>query len=253
MIGIRGRLFRAMGRLGHFAADLLFPPRCVRCAVDLAAPSSILLCTDCVECLTTGGEANCRGCGAWQPASRGDVASCGECRSAKLAFDAVVPLGPYRSALREAILEMKRPPGEPLSFAIARLLAFRKGEQIRGFEPDGLVPVPMYWGRRMWRGTNSAELLASEIGRILDIPVISGLLRRMRNTIPQKDLSSKERFHNVRGAFRVGRGYGLRDARIVVVDDILTTGATCSEVAKTLKKAGAASVAVVVAGRAVHD
>lgn len=200
-----------------------------------------------------GGGASCRRCGAWQPASRGDVASCGECRSARFDFDTVMPLGPYRGALREAVLEMKRPPGEPLSAAVGQLLAARKGDHIRELEPDGLIPVPMFWGRRMWRGTNSAELLAAEIGRILKIPVVSGLLVRMRNTRPQKDLSSGQRFRNVRGAFRVGRGYGLRDARIVVVDDILTTGATCSEVAKTLKKAGAASVAIVVAGRAEQE
>ena len=105
----------------------------------------------------------------------------------------------------------------------------------------------------MWRGTNSAELLATEIGRILNIPVVPGLVVRTRNTIPQKDLSSRQRFQNVRGAFRIGKGYGLGEARIVVVDDVLTTGATCGEVAKTLKKAGAAGVGVVVAGRAGQD
>lgn len=253
MIDIRGRFSRALGRLGRSAADLAFPPRCVRCGVDLAAPCSILLCTDCAECLTAGGEASCRRCGSWQPASRGDVVSCGECQTARFDFDAVMPLGPYRGGLREAILEMKRPRGEPLSAAVGRLLALRRGDQIRSFEPDGLVPVPMFWGRRMWRGTNSAELLARETGRVLKTPVFLGLVVRTRNTFPQKDLSSRERLQNVRGAFGIGKGYGLRDARIVVVDDILTTGATCSEVAKTLKKAGAGSVAVVVAGRAGHE
>lgn len=250
VISIRDRLSRAVGRLTRSAVDVLFPPRCVRCTVDLAASFPILLCTDCAERLTASGEASCRRCGAWRAASRGDAASCGECQSARLEFDAVMPLGPYRGALREAILTMKRPRGEPLSAAVAGLMAARRGEQIRAFEPDGVVPVPMFWRRRMWRGTNSAELLATEIGRILDVPVVPGLVARTRNTFPQKDLSSRQRFQNVRGAFRVGKGYGLRDARIVVVDDVLTTGATCNEVAKTLKKAGAASVAVVVAGRA---
>jgi len=74
-------------------------------------------------------------------------------------------------------------------------------------------------------------------------------LRRKRNTLPQKDLSTKDRFRNVRGAFRLVGGYCIEDARVLVVDDILTTGATCSEVAKTLKKAGAAAVSVMVVGR----
>ncbi|MDD4266780.1 MAG: ComF family protein [Pirellulaceae bacterium] len=253
MIRIGDRLSRAVRRLARSAADVLFPPRCVRCAVDLAASWPILLCTECAEQLTASGEASCRRCGAWRAASRGDASSCGECQSARLEFDAVMSLGPYRGALREAILEMKRPQGEPLSAAVAGLLAARRGEQIRSFEPDGIVPVPMFWRRRMWRGTNSAELLATEIGRILNIPVVPGLVVRTRNTIPQKDLSSRQRFQNVRGAFRIGKGYGLGEARIVVVDDVLTTGATCGEVAKTLKKAGAAGVAVVVAGRAGQD
>jgi predicted amidophosphoribosyltransferase len=145
---------------------------------------------------------------------------------------------------------MKHAAGESLSAAVGQLLAARRGGLVNAFDADFALPVPMYWGRRIWRGVNSAEVLAEELGRVIQIPVLSGAIVRSRNTFPQKDLGTSERFRNVRGAFALSRGYGLGDARVLVVDDILTTGATCSEVAKTLKKGGVKAVAAVVVGRA---
>jgi predicted amidophosphoribosyltransferase len=100
-------------------------------------------------------------------------------------------------------------------------------------------------------GVNSPELLAECLGKKLGIPVVR-TLRRRRYTRPQKDVLPHERFRNVRGAFglRLWHGKRLKDARVLLVDDILTTGATCSEAAKLLKQAGAAVVAVAVVARA---
>jgi predicted amidophosphoribosyltransferase len=107
----------------------------------------------------------------------------------------------------------------------------------------------MFWTRRLRRGTNSPEALAQTLGRQLGVPV-RGLLRRRRNTLPQAPLPPRERFRNVRGAFALRKSGALDGIRILVVDDILTTGATCSEAAGVLKAAGAAWVGVVVVARA---
>jgi predicted amidophosphoribosyltransferase len=90
------------------------------------------------------------------------------------------------------------------------------------------------------------------LGRRLRVPVAERLLVRTRNTLPQKDLKPPDRFRNVRGAFRVRRRQAarLRDSRILLVDDILTTGATCSEAAAVLKRSGAMAVAAAVLARA---
>jgi predicted amidophosphoribosyltransferase len=117
-------------------------------------------------------------------------------------------------------------------------------------DPDLVAAVPMHWRRRLLRGTNSPEVLARHLARHLRIPLAVRMLVRGRNTLPQADLTPGERFQNVLGAFRLGAGYDLRGARVVLVDDILTTGATCSEAAKVFKRAGAAMVVAVVAARA---
>ena len=146
---------------------------------------------------------------------------------------------------------MKRPAGEQLTLAVGRLLAERRGAQLAQLRPDLIVPVPMHWWRRLVRGFNSAELLAQCLGRHLNAPVAHVLVRR-RHTQPQKDLLPRERFANVRDAFQVRERARRhwRGSHVLLVDDILTTGATCSEAARVLKLAGAATVAVAVVARA---
>lgn len=148
---------------------------------------------------------------------------------------------------------MKRAAGEPLSVAMGDLLATRRRGVLAAVEADLVVPIPMYWGRRLLRGTNSPEILARRLSRRLGIPWEPRLLVRRRNTLLQPDLSPRERFRNIQGAFRVDKGYDLGGVRVLVVDDVLTTGATCSEAAKSLKQAGAAYVAVAVLARADRD
>jgi len=112
--------------------------------------------------------------------------------------------------------------------------------------------VPMHWRRRWQHGTNSAALLAEQLARRLRVPLAVGLLRRDRNTLPQFSLPPSERPANVRSAFSVRPSYHLDRACVLVVDDILTTGATCSEASRVLRRAGATHVAVAVVGRTVH-
>jgi ComF family protein len=148
---------------------------------------------------------------------------------------------------------MKHGAGEPLSAAMGDLLVAKRRGMLAAVEADVVVHIPMYWGRRLVRGTNSPEILARRLARRLGIPWESRLLVRRRNTLVQPDLPPRERFRNIQGAFRVDKGYDLGGARVLLVDDVLTTGATCSEAAKWLKQAGAAHVAVAVLARADRD
>lgn len=249
MVGLACRSWRILNRLKQVGTDLLLPPRCARCDVDLSEFDRVALCAACQADLSSD-DAFCPRCGQFGLGHGGHGTSCARCREAKLRFDSVIPLGPYRGTLRETILAMKRPSGECLSTGIAQLLLVRREHLLRGFDADCIVPTPMYWGRRVWRGVNSAQVLSEELSRHLRVPVLEGGLIRNRNTLPQKDLGHAERFRNVRGAFSLRRGYGLGGARVIVVDDIMTTGATCNEVAKVLKKGGVNAVCAVVVGRA---
>jgi len=108
----------------------------------------------------------------------------------------------------------------------------------------------MFWVRKLGRGINSPEILAEMVAQAAHAPVRGRVLVRKRNTIRQMELPPPERFRNLRDAFRLRLGYDLQGARVLLVDDVLTTGATSSAAAETLKRAGVGFVAVAVLARA---
>jgi len=109
--------------------------------------------------------------------------------------------------------------------------------------------------RRRWAGSTAIaeDILARSIARHLSVPLVQGMLVRRRNTLPQRSLRPRERFSNARHAFGIRAGYDLDGSRVVLVDDILTTGATASEIAGLMKRAGASMVAVAVLARGTGD
>ncbi len=145
---------------------------------------------------------------------------------------------------------MKHRQGETLAAALAELLVRRRRADLEAFRPDLVAPVPMHWWRRLGRGFNSPDVLAQGLARALGVPLGRGLLIRRRNTVPQMRLAPKMRFQNLRGALRLRADNAIAGRRVLLIDDILTTGATCSEAARILKQAGAAWVGVAVLARA---
>ncbi len=236
------------------ATDLLYPPHCVYCYDEIESDSEgMFLCGKCAALLAPGDWQACRCCGAglpeFAPADR-----CVHCRGRRFWFDTVVALGPYREELRDAVLRAKYPKGQPLAMVMGRLHGQQRGDRIRAASPDLVVPVPMHWRRYLARRVHGVELVAETMARWLRLPVESRALRRCRDTHLQRNLSPGERFRNVRGAFRMRGGYDLSGARVLLVDDVLTTGATASEAAKVLKRDGAAaSVTVAVLARATGE
>jgi ComF family protein len=237
------------------AVNLLFPPRCALCDADLGdSEDELLLCQGCQEEMAPHDWSTCPRCGAhWGTPARPET-QCPACRGTRFSFDAVVPLGSYGGVLREAVLKMKRASGEPLSGAAGELLLRRRGGRIASLGPDMVIPIPMHWQRRWVRRTNSPDLLADRLAKSLCIPLLDRALRRCRNTLPQKDLPPRDRFENVRDAFRVAARSDLRGAGVLLVDDVLTTGATCNEAARLLKNTcGAKMVFVAILARAEGD
>jgi ComF family protein len=163
---------------------------------------------------------------------------CALCRLGLNGFDEVYSFGAYEGVLRklihifkfEGVRTLQRPLGALLAQALPRESGF-----------DAIVPMPLHWRRRWQRGFNQSELLAREIGRRWNVPV-RGLVRRKRATVPQAGLTSAQRRKNVQGAFKAGRGAPLKGMRILLIDDVLTTGATASACARALKRAGAGRV-----------
>lgn len=111
------------------------------------------------------------------------------------------------------------------------------GREILSWKPDALVPVPLHPAREKKRGYNQAALLAAELGKQLDIPVLTGFVERTRNTRPQKELEGTKRQNNLKKAFKIVQN-DVKLNTIVIIDDIYTTGSTIDAVAQACREAG---------------
>lgn len=229
-----GELVRAAGRA---TVSLLFPPRCFACGVPLAEPHP--LCSECEGDLEVFGEGVCAVCGA--PVAEG-VDICRGCAVEPRPFAWARAVGPHRGVLRALVLGLKYE-GER---ALARFLAGLMVSLLPG--GDLIAFVPQDPGRRgPW---HAAELLARELSRASGIRC-EDLLVKVRSTPPQVSLDYEERRQNLKGAFASRRrGEG---ERVVLVDDVYTTGSTASECAAALVSAGFGEVVVLTASRTLRD
>ena len=231
-------------------ANLVFPPQCALCSIELEEPpAGPLLCADCVRRLAPT-VPRCPTCALPAPNLPSPDGRCPSCRQVKPAFDQSRVLGTYQDDLRRAVLKIKHVWFEPLAVALGRLLAERISQLPLPATADLVVPVPMHWAGRLWRGTSAAWTLAERLSAELSIPLARGLVRCTRWTARQSSLPASERRKNVRGAYAVSASRDVRGATILVVDDVITTAATCDEVARVLKRAGAQRVFAAAAARA---
>lgn len=171
---------------------------------------------------------------------------CGLCRAGLNQFDSAYAYSSYDGAMRELIHLFKYDRVRPLATVLGGFLSAALPREERF---DMLVPMPLHWVRRWRRGFNQSYLLARDLARRTGIPVANAL-RRRRSTASQASLSRAARRRNVRGAFELRRGVDARGLRVLLLDDVLTTGATANACAAVLKRAGASSVAVLTLARA---
>ena len=244
-MGWFGRLRAAAAGWAGAGLDVILPPRCAMCGGDLppfaARADAALACAACAASLTRDGD-RCAACGA--PAAAG---GCTACRGRGRRWREIVVLGSYADELRSAVLRAKRPAGAAVAATLATLLVRRHRDTFAGWRPDVVVPVPMHWMRRAGRGTNAADEIARGLARGLGVPC-RRLLRRRRATAMQNTLPVADRRGNVRDAFRArGRLAGLR---ILLVDDVTTTGSTLEACAEAAVSAGAAAVYAAAIARA---
>ncbi|HEY2155278.1 MAG TPA: ComF family protein [Isosphaeraceae bacterium] len=243
---------RALGRLtgiaGEALADLIAPLACPICGAETRGSP---LCDACrAELLDASSSPTCPRCGLllgpWARLDKG----CSSCRGKPLGFDAALALAPYQGPLRDLCLRLKDRRGAWLARWLAELVVeARRGplEAELARDPRSLVvPVPLHWLRRLERGYNQAEALADALARRLGLGS-SRPLRRIKRTKLLAGIGRTERAEQLRGAFR---SRPLDGRTVLLVDDILTTGATCGSAARALKKAGAARVVAVVVARA---
>ena len=158
-------------------------------------------------------------------------------------------LGAYRGSLQQIVLRMKHAIHEPLATVMGQLLGDRVRSRCSDQRIDAVVPVPMHWWRRLRRGTPAAELLAEGVADQTGWRLARDLIVCRRATRKQGTLSPADRLENVADAFGVRSRYDVQHARVLLVDDVMTTGATLNAVAQALLRGGASEVHVAVLAR----
>jgi ComF family protein len=237
------------------ALDLVYPARCPVCSAALGPGRRDPLCGACWGSFIRIVPPYCGCCGlprfTLAPGGHredSDRGRCAACAAHPPPFDYARTAALYTGGLRDALHDLKFARRRALARPLGDLLAEQCAADVPP-DADALVPVPLAPGREAERGFNQARLLADRLAASLARPVRAGWLTRIRGTGPQTDLTAAQRVENVRGAFRAKAA--VAGHHLVVVDDILTTGATVAECARALRAAGARAVGVLAVARAV--
>jgi ComF family protein len=228
----------------RFALDAVLPPRCLSCG-EIVVEAGVL-CAACWRGVAFIAAPFCERCGLPFPHEAAGI--CAACAAAPPHYDRARAVFRYDTASRELVIAFKH--ADKTHAAPAYGAWMRRAGAALLEEADLLVPVPLHWTRLFRRRYNQAALLAYAIDRGRVVP---DLLVRRRPTASQGHLGRSARSRNVTGAFAVRSGAGVAGKRIVLVDDVMTTGATVGECARVLRRAGAARVDVLTLARVVRE
>ncbi len=242
-------------QLSRAAFHFVFPPSCPLCHRDvelnerddlgrLIAP---VLCDRCSADMLPPPSRRCPRCGLpVGPHARTDD-GCPHCRSQKFRFRRVIRVGLYDDSLRTACIRAKSPTQFPLAAALANLVWLHEREELAAEQIDLVVPVPRHWTRQLAKPHHAAETISRVLAKRLGKPHGRGLLRKIKWTPDQSDLTAANRKLNLKDAFAVRpRPRLLAGKTVLLVDDILTTGTTAHECTRALLHAGVAKVIVAV-------
>lgn len=224
--------------------NLLLPPRCIKCGKILAAKNG--LCPECFAKIRFISAPLCYKCGrpflSDENIKFGTVQCCGECLQKKrFLFELQRSAFIYDDESKDLILDLKFRDKTGYAETLAGLL-YSAGADIWKENPDLLIPVPIHRLRLLQRRYNQSALLADYLARKVNIQTDCNSLIRCRNTVPQVQLSGSARRNNLKQAFEVIKPQNIKGRKIVLIDDVSTTGSTLNECAKVLHRAGAAKI-----------
>ena len=251
--------------LVYSLGQLVFPHRCCVCespishsgqASDLAASdsgshnASLDFCADCLKHYFFVPGRECPRCGSHGVAVSDVTGDCNRCRKLSFRMSRVVALGNYRAPLKQLVLAVKREKRESLAFQLGRMLGMRLQE--RGIDaPVIIVPIPIHWWKRLRRGFHAPLIIADGIQHQTGWPVARDWLAMRRLTMKQGTLSTRQRFANMRNSMMVRAGRRV-SRRVILVDDVMTSGATMNEAAAKLATKGAEKIWGAVVARGVR-
>ena len=238
----------AFRRIGRTLVDGVLPPRCLACGTVVDEPDA--LCGRCWGAMTFFAPPWCAVCGLPFPHPMGEGAVCADCARERASWNRARSVMRYDKHSRRLVLALKHGDRTHLAKALGGWM-HRAGSDIFD-RVDFIVPVPLHWTRLFARRYNQAGLLAHAIHAAGGPPVAPDWLVRRRRTPSQGRLGVLARARNVRGAFVLRPGRSVKGKRLVLVDDVLTTGATVEECARVLRRGGAGFVGVLTLARALR-
>lgn len=219
-----------------YLLDMIYPKKCPVCHEILEDPAE-QICRKCLRKLVFVGKCYCLKCG--KPMTD-NTDFCRECAGRKRAFTQGRSILVYDDLMRESIIKYKYGRRVEYGDFYAKLMCKLAGKQILFWDPDLIVPVPMHDRKRRVRGFNQAEYLARRISKEMGIPFSDRAVKKVKATSSQKKLNAKERSRNLEKAFEVCED--IDGLKILVIDDVYTTGSTMEEIASVLSEKGAEKV-----------
>ena len=245
-----------MGAVCDAVTSVFFPAGCRICEQLLSTASRVPICEECLDSFQKTPQRRCETCGlplpTLSPAEAAQVL-CPACQEKTYAFEKARAYGIYSGALTQAILLLKWERIEPLGALFAERLMEVIQQEGSTLAADLVVPVPLHRARERERGYNQAGLIAKPLARKLSLPYKAVLLMRTRPRPNKQALSIKERWESVRGAFATRPGSQVDNKRVLLVDDVMTTGATLDACSSALLESGAKSVVGLTVARAVEN
>jgi len=228
--------------------DLVYPSQCVLCEERLAVEEAVGICPLCFSQIPHNIPPYCWGCGR-SYAEASETSRCGACEGKVFLYDRLWFVVPYEEKIRTVLHQLKyggkRSLIKPLS---SLLIAFSKKE-LPHQSFDAILPVPLAQQKEKERTFNQSYCLAEALSKALSIPLFENNLIRSRETTPQFHLSRKERFQNVAGAFDLREPSLFSEKHLLIIDDLITTGATLSACAALLREAGAKRISALTLAR----
>lgn len=212
--------------------NLLFPEKikCAFCGKDVPDFDNKPYCDECEENLPFNNEHRCKICDM-EIVGKGDI--CDFCKHNKKSFDKARAPFKYEGTIRSTVLKFKNDNAKYLAYPMALLMSNSLPNEMKDF--DLIVPVPTTEKVLKKRGYNQSLLLANEIGKLMDKPVRSDILLKIKDTPAQKELSFKDRKKNLVGAFKILHRKDIKDKKILLIDDVMTTSATANCCGNLLK------------------
>lgn len=247
MITSPKKVFAAGSKLAEL---IFFPSFCQLCSAILELPQEKVICRNCWEQIKVRSPSYCFCCGRFFQGA-GESHFCPDCLQEKPPFSLHRSCSRYDGKLKDIILLYKYGRFKVLGKGLAHFVhrALRREEDL-WWRVEAIIPVPLHRRRKRQRGFNQAQIIAKELARLKGIKIVERVLVKVKNVPPQTSLRAEEREKNIIGAFKVRKEKRIKGKRVLLVDDVYTTGATIRECSRVLKDAGVKEVRVVTLAQA---